>query len=46
VRLAAQGDVTPWASYRAQVELRNLGTNGTLATVTATDLYVALKGGA
>ncbi len=46
VRLAAQGDVTPWASYRAQVELRNLGTNGTVATVTGTDLYVALKGGA
>lgn len=46
VRVAVQGNVTPWASYRAQVELRNLGTNGTPATVTGTDLYVALRGGA
>lgn len=46
VRVAVQGDVTPWVSYRAQVELRSLGTNGAPATVTGTDLYLALKGGA
>ena len=46
VRVAVQGSVTPWATYRAQVELRTLGTNGTPATVTGTDLYLALKGGA
>jgi phosphate-selective porin len=46
VRVAVQGDVTPWASYRAQVELRNLGTTAAVATVTGTDLYLALRGGA
>ena len=44
-RVAVQGDIAPWASYRVQVELRNLGTNGTPATVTGTDLYIALQSG-
>ena len=43
VRVAVQGDITPWASYRVQVELRNLGTTGAPATVAGTDLYVALQ---
>jgi phosphate-selective porin O/P len=44
-RVAVQGDVTPWARFRAQVELRNLGLNGTPSTVAATDLFVALARG-
>lgn len=44
-RVGFQGDITPWARYRAQVELRNLGTNGTPASVVGTDLYIALAHG-
>jgi phosphate-selective porin OprO and OprP len=44
-RVGVQGDITPWARFRAQVELRNLGTNGTPSSVVATDLYVALTHG-
>ena len=39
-RLGARGSLTPWASYKVQVELRTGGTGGA-ATVSATDLYVA-----
>ncbi len=45
-RVGLEGFAAPWATYKMQVELRNLGLNGTLATVTATDLLVALHGGA
>src|SRR2546422_1844774 len=42
VRFGAQGNLTPWASYKVQGELRSGGTGATAATVAATDLYVAL----
>ena len=42
VRFGAQGNLTPWASYKLQGELRSGGTGGTAATVAATDLYLAL----
>src|SRR5947209_17197323 len=42
VRLGAQGNLTPWASYRVQGELRSGGTGATPSTVAATDLYLAL----
>src|SRR5438093_9598178 len=42
VRIGAQGNLTPWASYRVQGELRSGGTGATAATVAATDLYLAL----
>ncbi len=45
VRLGAQGNLTPWASYKAQAELRSGGTGTTAATVAATDLYLALTHG-
>jgi phosphate-selective porin len=41
-RVGIEGVAAPWASYKLQVEVRNLGLNGTLATVTGTDLFVAL----
>ncbi len=44
VRLGAQGDLTPWARFKAQVDLRYLGTNGTNSAVVGTDLYIALTG--
>src|SRR5947209_1153437 len=44
VRLGAQGDLTPWAWFKAQVDLRYLGTNGTSSSVVGTDLYVVLTG--
>lgn len=45
-RVALQGDITSWASYRAQVEIRNLGTSSTTpATVAGTDLYIGLRAG-
>jgi phosphate-selective porin O/P len=44
--LGAQGDLTPWASYRLLAELRTGGTTGTTqATVSAIDLYVTLEHG-
>src|SRR6266581_4395825 len=45
VLLGAQGNLTPWASYKAQAELRSGGTGTTAATVAATDLYLALTHG-
>ncbi len=42
VRVGAQGNLTPWASYKVQAELRSGGTGGTAATLGATDLYLAL----
>src|SRR3989442_9697215 len=42
VRFGSQGNLTPWASYKVQGELRSGGTGATAATVAATDLYVAL----
>jgi phosphate-selective porin O/P len=42
VRLGVQGNITPWASYKVQGELRSGGTAATAATVAATDLYLAL----
>src|SRR6266540_3354340 len=35
VRLGAQGNLTPWASYKVQAELRSGGTGATAATVAA-----------
>src|SRR6266540_5051645 len=45
VRLGAQANLTPWASYKVQAELRSGGTGATAATVAATDLYLALTHG-
>jgi hypothetical protein len=42
VRVGVQGNLTPWASYKVQGELRSGGTGATAATVAATDLYLAL----
>jgi len=42
VRFGAQGNITPWASYKVQGELRSGGTGSTASTVAATDLYLAL----
>jgi phosphate-selective porin OprO and OprP len=44
-RVGVQGGLTPWATYKAQVELRSGGTGASAATVAATDLYVALTHG-
>jgi Phosphate-selective porin O and P len=44
-RIGAQGTLTPWATFKVQAELRSGGTGATAATVTATDLYVALTHG-
>jgi hypothetical protein len=44
-RIAAQGSLTPWASFRVQLELRSGGTGAATATAVATDLYVALAHG-
>lgn len=45
-RFAVEGSITPWASYRAQVEMRTLGAAPTPAasplTLSATDLWVRL----
>ena len=41
-RVGIEGSAAAWATYKVQVEVRNLGMNGTLATVTGTDLFVAL----
>ncbi|MGH7546568.1 MAG: porin [Gemmatimonadales bacterium] len=45
VRLGAQGELTPWATYKVQAELRSGGTGAGAATLSATDLYVALTHG-
>ena len=44
-RVGVQGGLSPWATYKAQVELRSGGTGATAATVAATDLYLALTHG-
>ena len=44
-RLGVQGGLTPWASFKVQVELRTGGTGAGTTTIAATDLYVALAGG-
>lgn len=45
-RFAVEGTITPWASYRAQVEMRTLGAAPTPATspltLSATDLLIRL----
>ena len=45
VRLGVQGNLTRWASYKVQGELRSGGTGVNAATLSATDLYVALTHG-
>lgn len=45
LRVGVQGGLTPWATYKAQVELRSGGTGATAATLAATDLYIALTRG-
>src|SRR5712671_5537088 len=46
-RFALEGSVTPWASYRAQVELRTIGAPatppGSPLTLSATDVFVRLS---
>ena len=44
-RLGASGALTPGAGYTGQAELRYGGADGSAATVSATDLYVALATG-
>lgn len=45
-RFAVEGSITPWASYRAQVEMRTLGAVATPAasplTLSATDLWIRM----
>ena len=46
-RFAVEGDITAWASYRAQVEMRTIGAAATPSasplTLSATDLWVKLS---
>ncbi|HZI22748.1 MAG TPA: porin [Gemmatimonadales bacterium] len=46
-RFALDGAITPWASYRVQVELRTMGAAATPATspltLSASDLYIRLS---
>jgi phosphate-selective porin OprO/OprP len=46
-RFAVEGSITPWASYRAQVEMRTIGAAATPAasplTLSATDLWIKLN---
>src|SRR5438445_2185917 len=46
-RFALEGSITPWASYRAQVEMRTIGAAATPAasplTLSATDLWIKLS---
>jgi len=48
-RIALEGSVTPWASYRAQIELRTAGAPATPPasplTLSATDLFIRLTHG-
>ena len=48
-RFAVEGSITPWASYRAQVELRTIGAAATPAasplTLSATDIWIKLTHG-
>ena len=46
-RFTVEGNITPWASYRAQVEMRTMGAAATPPssplTLSATDLYIRLS---
>src|SRR5256885_14773632 len=42
VRLGAQGNLTSWASYKGQAELRSGGTGATAARGAATELSLPL----
>src|SRR5467141_1192698 len=46
-RIAVEGNITPWASYRAQVEMRTIGAPATPPTspltLSATDLWVRMS---
>src|SRR5213593_3479466 len=46
-RFAVEGNITPWASYRAQVEMRTIGAPATPPTspltLSATDLWIRLS---
>jgi len=42
---AAEGNLTTWATYKLQAELRTGGTGATTTTVGATDLYLGLAHG-
>jgi len=46
-RFAIEGNITPWASYRAQVEMRTIGAPATPPssplTLSATDLWVRMS---
>src|SRR2546427_4131307 len=48
-RVAVEGSVTPWASYRAQIEMRTIGAPPTPPasplTLSATDLFLKLSHG-
>jgi len=48
-RMAIEGNITPWASYRAQVEMRTIGAPATPPssplTLSATDLFIKLSHG-
>src|SRR5882762_6603268 len=44
-RLGAEGNLTTWATYKLQAELRTGGTGATTTTVGATDLYLGLAHG-
>lgn len=48
-RFAVEGSITPWATYRAQVELRTIGAAPTPAssplTLSATDIWIKLTHG-
>jgi hypothetical protein len=49
-RITLEGDVTPWAAYRIQIEMRTLGAAAVPAasplTLSATDLLIRLRHGA
>src|SRR5713226_3397762 len=48
-RITVEGDVTPWAAYRVQIELRTLGAAAVPAasplTLSATDLLIRMRQG-
>jgi hypothetical protein len=48
-RIAIEGNITPWASYRAQIEMRTIGAPATPPssplTLSATDLFIRLSHG-
>lgn len=48
-RIAIEGNITPWASYRAQVEMRTIGAPAnplsSPLTLSATDLFIKLSHG-